>query len=151
MPLENQPVIVGVSWQKTLRVSVVPRRSLNDEELRSLGERVAAPEHEYDKGPCAVWNTPSYLPNLYVVLESRSQGPIGILYADDSLTAINVGWWLDSLYRGKLYAGEAIDLFAAYLKENGVTGVGSILVDTNQGKYHEASSRLVARFKAHFK
>ena len=91
-----------------------------------------------------------FFSNLYAVIEPSSQTAIGILYKCDPRTKIDVAWWIDSPYRNKGYASEAISLFACLLKTSGVTGVGDILIDTYEGKYHEASSKLAAKFKAHF-
>ena len=129
---------------------VTPYSMLDENRISALNSRVAAPEHRFDNGPCNSWNTPSYFPCLYAISKSDPELIIGILYAGGPKTKIDVGWWLDSLYRGKGYASEAIDLLACHLKNSGVTGVGNILVDTFQGNYHDASSKLLARFKAHF-
>lgn len=133
-----------------MRISIIPRSSLDERSILTLTKRIAAPEHAFDNGPCKFWSMPSYFPNLYAIMEIQSQVPIGILYASGLPTHIDAAWWLDSLYHGRGYASEAVDLFATYLKANGVTGVGPITVDTYQGKYNEASCRLTARFKAHF-
>jgi RimJ/RimL family protein N-acetyltransferase len=133
-----------------MRISITPKSSLDERFIITLSERVAASEHAFDNGSCKIWSTPSYLHNIYAIIETQLQVPIGILYADGHPNNIDVAWWLDSRYRGKGYASEAVDLFATYLKFNGITGVGHISIDTFQGKYHEASCKLVARFKAHF-
>lgn len=138
---------VSVSRQSLMRISIIRRNDLDKESIKRLTERVAADEHLHDKGACTVWGIPAYFSKLYVVIEIKSQSPIGILYAGGPPDQTDAAWWIDSLHRKKGYASEAVDLFAKYLKANGVTGVGAILVDTYQGKYDEASHSLVKRFK----
>ena len=133
-----------------MRLLIIPRNKLDEKYVIALTDSVEAPEHKFDNGSCKSWNVTSYFPNLYAVIELSSQMAIGILYESGPRTKIDVAWWIDSHYRNKGYASEAIDLFACHLKISGVTGVGNILIDTYQGKYHEASSKLAAKFKAHF-
>lgn len=133
-----------------MRALILPRDCLNERYISYVTERVAASEHDSDNGPCKFWGFPSYFPNLYAIIETQLNVPIGILYAGGPPTNIDAAWWLDSLYRGKGYASEAVELFAEYLRCKGVTGVNRIVVDTFQGKYNEESSKLCRRFKAHF-
>jgi len=133
-----------------MHISIIRRKNLDKESIKRLTERVAADDHLYDKGACSIWGNPSYFSKLYVVIEIKSQLPVGILYAGGPPDRTDAAWWIDSLHRGKCYASEAVDLFAEYLKANGVTGVGEILVDTYQGKYDKESCSLVKRFKEYF-
>ncbi len=133
-----------------MRVSIVAKSQLSEKQLRYLTDRISAPEHALDTGPRTVWHNESYGPNYYAIVLTETQTPIGTLYASGPDTHIDAAWWIDSRYRGEGYGSEAIDEFAALLKGKGVTGIGRILIDTYQGRYHDASSKLCARLKAHF-
>lgn len=106
-----------------MSVTVIPRMSLDAALVQALGARIAAPENVYDRGPCSSWNTASYFPRLYAAVEVQSNTPIGVLYAGGLADRIDAGWWLDSRFRGKGLGSQAIDAFAAYLKQHGVMGV----------------------------
>ena len=133
-----------------MRVRIIRKADLSDGQTQSLRSRVQLDKHEFDSGPCAVWDNPPYKGNIFIALESATDDPIGILYRGCPNDALDVGWWLDSSFRGAGYGSEMIDRFASILKGEGVTRIGPITVDTYKGLYNEASAKLVRRLKAHF-
>lgn len=133
-----------------MRVALVKKQNLGGARLSYLTARLFASEHELDISQRPVWHLESYTPNLYAVVLKDSGLPIGIIYAAGPKTAIDASWWIDSKYRGQGYAAEAIDTLADYLKENGATGIGNILIAA-YGENHAASSKLVKRLKGLFK
>jgi hypothetical protein len=135
--------------ERAVRVSIVKRQALASEKLRYLTDRLFALEHELDTRPTSVWHLESYAPNLYAILLKSSDLPIGILYVGGPKNAIDVSWWIDSRYRGLGYGGEAVDMLAALLKADGVTGVGGIMIQAYEGNYI-ASSKLAKRLRKLF-
>ncbi|MGH8748029.1 MAG: hypothetical protein ACREU5_02860 [Burkholderiales bacterium] len=75
--------------------------------------------------------------------------PIAISEASGRPVAIP-GWWIDHGFRDQGYGNELVDLLAAYLAADGVTGIGLIPIDTHNGQYNEQSSKLARRFRAKF-
>jgi len=130
-----------------MRLEIVPKSKLTDFQTRHLNERLMAPEHKNDSGPCRVWNTYQFA--LYAFVEKKVELPIGIAEASGRPIA-TPGWWIDSKYRGKGYGNELVDLLATQLKSEGVIGLGKIPIDTHLGSYNEQSSRLARRIRAHF-
>lgn len=129
-------------------VSIIPKNDLSEEQLRYLCERLSAPEHKDDKGPPKFWNY--YQSGLYAVVEIASNIPIGTVEQSAPLNAVAPGWWIDSCCRGKGFASKMVDSLAKYLKAQGATGVGDILIQTYEGQYDAASEALKKRFEAHF-
>jgi GNAT superfamily N-acetyltransferase len=117
----------------------------------TLIERVdrwlSAPEHANDGGPPRVWNT--YSSGLFAFIDPDSGTPVGIAEAS-GYPIVSPGWWIDSLFRGKGYGSELVDVLASYLKAQGCTQVGRISIQTHLGKFDEQSSRLAQRFRSHF-
>ena len=129
------------------RLDIVLKADLTERQARHLNERLSAPEHENDNGPCRVWNR--YEVALYAFVERERTLPIGIAEASGRPIA-TPGWWIDSAYRGAHYGNELVDLLAEQLKSEGVTGIGRITIDTYLGTYNEPSSRLAQRIRKHF-
>lgn len=134
-----------------MRIQIIPKEDLNEQQIVHLRERVAADEHRFDKGPCHQgWDIQSCSSNIFVVILSEVSEPIGILYRGGPKQATTVAWWLDQIFRGQSFGHEMIDLFANTLKKEGVTGIGQLVIDTYQGRYNGASESLARRLKAHF-
>ena len=133
-----------------MQVKLVPKVDLTNEQSDQLAVRIAAPEHQFDCGPPRVWTAAGYLPNLFAVVNIDTTRPIGAVYRAGLKHAIDVGWWIDCLYRGQGYGTKMIDEIAALLKKEGTTGIGFIKVSTHGGKYDEASRRLVSRLNSYF-
>ena len=129
------------------RLDIVLKAKLTERQAHHLNERLLAPEHRNDSGPCRVWNT--YQFSLYAFVEKETTLSIGIAEASGRPIA-TAGWWIDSKYRGKGYGNELVDLLAAQLKSEGVTGIDKIPIDTHLGTYHKQSSRLAQRIRRHF-
>jgi RimJ/RimL family protein N-acetyltransferase len=94
-----------------------------------------------------VWHT--YQCALYAFIEKDTGLPIAIAEASGRPVAVP-GWWIDTQFRGMGYGNELVDLLAARLKAEGVTGIGRIPIDTHRGNYNEQSTRLAERIRAHF-
>jgi RimJ/RimL family protein N-acetyltransferase len=129
------------------RLELVPKAGLTEVQLAQLNGRLLATEHKDDSGPCRVWNTYQFA--LYAFVEKQVGLPIAIAEASGRPIA-TPGWWIDSIYRGKGYGNDLVDLLAVQLKSEGVTGLGTIPIDTHLGTYHEQSSRLARRIRGHF-
>ena len=110
---------------------------------------VSANEHKNDCGPTKNWFSDASEDHLLVIV-IEEEAPIGIIYYGGKNTAKDVGWWIASQYRRRNFGSQAIDLLAGFLKAQGVTGIGQITIDTYQGMYNEASSKLVIRLKEYF-
>jgi len=130
-----------------MRLILVSKNDLTDEQRRHLEERLRAPEHRHDYGPTQVWNTDE--PFLYAFIHQELGIPIAIAEAPGRPIA-TPGWWVDSKFRGQGLGNELIDLLAARLKAEGVTGIGPTPMDTYLGEYDEQSTRLARRLSAHF-
>ena len=129
------------------RLDIVLKTDLTERQAHHLNERLLAPEHKNDNGPCRVWHI--YEVALYAFVEREKALPIGIAEASGRPIA-TPGWWIDSEYRGAHYGNELVDLLAEQLKSEGVTGIGRITIDTYLGTYNEQSSRLAQRIRKHF-
>lgn len=128
-------------------LDIITKQELTEHQAQHLVERLSAPEHANDSGPCRVWNT--YQSGLYAFIHKDTGLPIAISEASGRPIAVP-GWWIDSNFRNKGFGNELVDLLAARLKAEGVTGVGRIPIDTHNGEYHEQSMRLARRMRAHF-
>jgi len=95
-------------------------------------------------------NWHSYQSGLYAFIHHESRLPIAIAAASGPSYAVVSGWWVDSMFRGRGYGNEVVDLLVMYLKREGYTGAGKIVIDTYGGKYLDQSTKLAQRFKAHF-
>ncbi|MFN0317648.1 MAG: GNAT family N-acetyltransferase [Burkholderiales bacterium] len=130
-----------------MRLDIITKQQLTERQALHLNERLAAPEHANDSGPCRVWSTYQFA--LYAFIHKETGLPIAIAEASGRPVAVP-GWWIDSKFRGMGYGNELVDLLAAKLKSEGVTGIGRILIDTYNGHYNAQSSRLAKRIRAHF-
>lgn len=132
-----------------MRLEIIPREKLTENQAAYLRERVAAKEHEGDPGP-KDWDKPYLSQFFFIVLYRESSQPIGILYRGLSKTNIRPSWWLDRKYRGRKLGYEMIDLFACELKKEGVTHIGSIPIESYRGQENIASEKLAKRLKRYF-
>jgi RimJ/RimL family protein N-acetyltransferase len=126
-------------------VTIVPKSALNARVLDHF--RFLSNTHADDIGPCQVWNTESYLANLYAVF-NEADIPIGMIYmiGGEDIT-VDMGWWITPVYRENGYARAAINACAAILKSRGATTVGHIQV---RGSFEKQSSGLVDYLKILF-
>ena len=108
-----------------MSVYIIPKSELSGEQLKHISDRISAPEHKDDKGPCKFWH---YQYGLYAVMERASNDPIGIVEQSAPLNAVAPGWWIDSKFRRKGYGYKMIDCLVDYLIKQGATGVGNIRV-----------------------
>lgn len=131
-----------------MRLRIVLKSDLTEEQAKGLHERLIAPEHQFDSGAIHVWR--NSWQGLYAFVHVELGVVVGISEASGPLDGTVAGWWIDSRFRGEGYGGELVDLLAAYLKAQGVYGIGRIPIDTYRGEYHQQSSRLAQRLKAHF-
>ena len=130
-----------------MRLTLVPKHDLTEDQRRYLEERLSDPEHQYDYGPSQVWHTSEAF--LYAFIHNELNVPIAIAEASGRPIA-TPGWWVDSKFRGQGYANELIDLLATQLKAEGVTEIGPTPIDTYLSEYDEQSTRLARRLHAHF-
>lgn len=131
-----------------MRLAIILKSELSEEQAQYLDSRLTAPEHKDDRGPPAGWHT--HQSGLYAFIHRQSNRPIAIASASGPVYAVVPAWWVDSKFRRQGYGNELVDLLAAYLRKEGYTGVGKIVIDTYGGKYLDASTKLAQRFKAHF-
>jgi RimJ/RimL family protein N-acetyltransferase len=131
-----------------MTLAILPKSHLSESQARWIDERLSAQEHANDCGPPKVWST--YQQGLYAVIDLELNRPVGLVEASGPTDCISPGWWLDSTVRGKGYGNQLVDALAAYLKAQGYTGVGNILIQTKDGNYDQASSALKKRFLSQF-
>ena len=127
-----------------MSLSIVAKQALTADQRDYLADRIAAPEHQNDRGPCQVWK--SYQRGLYAIVDNDLNKPVGILYAAGPKDEVDAGWWIDSKFRRHGYGQHAIRLFAGLLRKQGFTKVGKIRIDTFLGEYDEASRKLRTKF-----
>jgi RimJ/RimL family protein N-acetyltransferase len=130
-----------------MRLVIVPKNELSDEQRRYLKERLAAPEHRNDKGPAHVWNTSRAF--LYAFIDKELNLPIAIAEASGRPLA-TPAWWVDSKFRSQGYGNEVVDLLAEFLKTDGVTDIGAIQIESYCNEYDEQSTRLARRIRSRF-
>jgi RimJ/RimL family protein N-acetyltransferase len=130
-----------------MRLVIVPKSELSDEQRRYLDERLAAPEHRNDRGPPQVWN--KYDAFLYAFIHNELNQPIAIAEASGRPLA-SPSWWVDSKFRGQGYGNEVVDLLAEFLKTDGVTDIGAIMIESYCNEYDEQSVRLARRIRSRF-
>jgi RimJ/RimL family protein N-acetyltransferase len=131
------------------KIEIIQKDRLTQEQIRYLRERVSADEHRMDPGPCGYLDTtPSSF--YFIVCDANSKKPIGILYRGGTKEATIVSWWLDQKYRGHGVGNEMIDLFVTKLKQEGVTGIGQLVIEPYHGTHNIASEKLALRLKVAF-
>jgi RimJ/RimL family protein N-acetyltransferase len=130
------------------RVRLVKRENLTAVQYNQLHQLGSCDEHAFDRG--AITNWKEYAGTVLVIVLRVSGLPIGLISASGPQGEMDVAWWVASHYRQKGFAREAIDLLAAYLKRQGVSGIRPITVDTYRGAHNAASAALVRRLKRHF-
>lgn len=130
-----------------MRLRLVPKNELPEQQRQHIDTRLAAPEHQFDGGPAQCWKI--YASYLYAFVHRELNLPIAIAEASGRPTAVP-GWWIDSQFRGQGYGYELVDLLAAYLKADGATDIGRIPIDTYNGVYNEQSTKLAKRLRERF-
>lgn len=136
-------------WALYEMIELIKKSLLNQSMTKKMNFLVELSAHKFDKGPILNWSIPNSSEFLLVIVQDK-ENPIGIIYHGGPEYSHDVGWWLAQEYRGKRYGSQAIDILAEHLKGVGVTGIGSVTIDTYQGEYDEASSKLVQRLKQYF-
>lgn len=129
-------------------VRIIKKGELTDDQRIYLDERLNDPQHKNDCGPPQVWNV--YTSGLYAAIDDETGKPFEIIEASGNKAKMAPGWWVDYLYRETGLASAMIDALAQYLKREGVTGVGYIMIQTYQSRYDSASEALKRRFCSHF-
>ena len=122
-----------------MRLYIVPKAELSEEQARYLNERLSAPEHKDDSGPCRVWNTYQFA--LYGFIDKETNLPIAIAEASGRPIA-TPGWWIDSKFRSLGFGNDLVDLLAVQLKSEGVTGLGRCTAETNRPNRSGVAPRL---------
>jgi RimJ/RimL family protein N-acetyltransferase len=112
-----------------------------------IAERLADPVHQYDEGPCRVWNI--YQTGMLAFFE-ESSGQLVSLVEASGHDEVRPGWWIDSAFRGRGYGHAVIDMLADYLKLRGVKRIGRMPIVTYCGRYDEQSSKLAQRLRKRF-
>lgn len=126
---------------------MIEKAALSPAQLQLVQERLTLPEHQYDLGPPKVWAC--YVSGLFAFFEKTSGQLVAIVEAS-GLNDVCPGWWVDSVFRGRGYGRQVVDLLAQHLKVRGVTRIGSIAITTNQQQYDLQSSKLAQRLRRHF-
>ena len=132
---------------ESLRIRIVQKSELSDEQNKYLNERLALPKHSQDKGPPNIWDSSWHY--LYAFICKESELPIAIAEASGR-PEVSPGWWIDRDYRGQGYGNELVDLLADFVIRDGATTFSAIPIDTFRGEYNEASRKLACRFKEYF-
>ncbi|MBT3045025.1 MAG: GNAT family N-acetyltransferase [Candidatus Thiodiazotropha sp. (ex Codakia orbicularis)] len=114
-----------------------------------MEEIIGHNDHEFDKGPISNWSNPTSSSFLLVVVLDENN-PIGLIYHGGPVDNHDVGWWIAKNFRRKGLGSLTMEVLASYLKGIGVTRIGNITIDTYDGKYNDASSKLVKKLKSHF-
>jgi len=142
-----RPLNLNVS-HSDMRLSLVCKNNLSPKQLAQLQMRIQNCIHlEGECGPVKAWH--AYKQYLYAFVLLDSKTPIAIAEASGRPVSAP-GWWIDPDYRGQGYGNELIELLALHMQKDGVTGIGSIPIQTPNGKYDEQSRRLVVRLRSYF-
>lgn len=133
-----------------MRIEIVKKEKLNEEQTLHLRDRTAADEHRGDSGPRRDWEMESLSSFIFVVLLRETSMPVGLLFRGGPKEATSVSWWIDQKFRGRKIGYEMVDLFANILKGEGVTGIAPIPTEPYQGRQNIASEKLARRLRGHF-
>lgn len=133
-----------------VRIEIVKKEKLNEEQIFYLRGRTAADEHRGDSGPCRDWEMESLSSFIFVVLLRETGMPIGLLSRGGPKDATSISWWIDQKFRGCGIGSEMVDLFANMLKKEGVTGIAHLRIESYRGRRNIASEKLETRLRAHF-
>src|SRR5207253_644170 len=115
-----------------------------------LRDRTTADEHRDDGELCRTWEMESLASFIFVVFLKENNMPIGLLYRGGPPTATSVSWWIDLPLRRRGLGNEMVDLFATFLKGEGVTGIAPLPIEPYQGRQNIASEKLATRLRKHF-
>lgn len=131
-----------------MRTALTQKCNLSTEQLAALDVRLQLSiELEGECGPIRAWK--AYPNFLYALVLVQANTVIGLVEASGRPRS-GPGWWIDPRFRGKCFGNELIDLLAIRLKQDGVTGLLPMPIQTPGSKYDSQSSKLVARLRAHF-
>lgn len=131
-----------------MRLSLVRKEDLTPEQMDKLHaclQRSIQLEGECD--PIKAWYAFRQYLYAFVLLDSKI--PVAIAAASGRPVSAP-GWWIDPDYRNQGYGNELVDLLAQYLRADGVTDIGTIPIQTPNGKYDEQSKCLVLRLRSYF-
>lgn len=120
-----------------LLIRIVPKGELSASDLAYIAQRVADPEHSGDSGPITGWNEPHEATRYYAALlaQGATETPFALLNRGGEPHCTLVGWWIDKRFRGQHRGKKLMDAWAAYLKADGVTGLGEIRIETFNPNY----------------
>lgn len=133
-----------------MRIAIVKREKLNQEQTSHLRGRTTADEHRGDGVLCRDWEMKSLASMIFVVLLKETFEPIGLFYRGGPKNAISVSWWLDQKFRRRGIGNEMVDLFAKVLKREGVTRIVPLTIEPYRGQRNIASEKLAKRLREHF-
>jgi len=133
-----------------VRIKIIKRDQLNEEQKCCLRSRISADEHRNDPGPCRNWELDSLTSFIFVVLSKETNRPIGILYRDGPRNATSVSWWLDQRFRGRGLGYDMVEIFANFLRGEGVTGIAPLPIEPHRGQQNIASEKLAVRLRVCF-
>lgn len=123
-----------------MKIEILRKQDLNQDQINHINERISEECHKNDIGPCTCWNT--YANGMYAAIEKDSHEIVALIEASGPSHAVNPGWWVDSIFRGKGYGNVVVIELARYLKKQGYYGVGEIRIQTFQHEYDRASQKL---------
>lgn len=131
-----------------MRLRLVRKEDLSASELQRFHERLQeSVQLEGECGPVRAWYV--YSRFLYGFISVADDQPIAIAEASGRPES-SPGWWVHPACRGLGYGSELVDLLAQHLREDGVTSIGRMSIQTPGGKYDLQSSKLVSRLRGHF-
>lgn len=133
-----------------VRIEIVKKEKLTEEQTLHLRDRTVADEHRGDRGPCRDWEMESLTSFIFVVLLKETNMPIGLLYRGGPKDATSISWWIDQKFRGRGIGNEMVDLFANVLKKEGVASIAPIPSEPYRGRQNIASEKLAMRLRGHF-
>jgi RimJ/RimL family protein N-acetyltransferase len=134
----------------TQPLKIVPKQDLSDEQLAYIDQRIKDPAHQNDVGPLiqTCWGT--YTNGLFAIINIDSEIPIGLIESSGPPDARTAGWWIDSKFRNQGFGSVMIDALILYLKNNGTTGIGNLLITSPKPVESASSKRMAIRLKKAF-
>lgn len=134
-------------------IIIIPKLKLLPEVEQALSLRITAPEHQHDNGAIVAWNSSGAASQTYIALleqSNKTRVAFGLLTAGGPSDSTAVAWWIDYKYRGRHLGKPMIDAMAILLRDQGVTAIGRIPIDTFAAKYNQQSIALAQRLRSHF-
>ena len=131
-----------------MRIRLIHKKDLTVAQTALLEAAMrSADANEGESGPVRAWR--NYQRYLYAFVDTTTGYPIAVAEASGRPTS-SPGWWIAPEHRSKGYGYELVDLLAMHLKIDGVTAIGTILIQTPGGAYDDRSRKLEARLRTHF-